>query len=73
MCLAYAAVPSAGADAPGQLATMMCYTFVYASVCCTGADWARYEGLSKCATRCCTFLRAVHGLLSLTALLGTLL
>ena len=62
--LLYAAVPAAGADAPGQLATMMCCTLACASVCGTGTDAAVGPAIMMC------HLSAVHALLRLASLLG---
>ena len=65
MCLAllYAAVPSACADASGQLAAMICYTLVYSFACrvysfacrvcvATLGRLARYEALKYAAAGC---------------------
>ena len=69
MCFAslYVAMPSAGADAPGQLATTMCCTLVYASVCGTGTDAAiglailmRHALLYSFACRACVAAVGSH-------------
>ena len=81
LALLYAAVPSAGAEAPGHLAVMMCYTLLFASVCGTCCSWARYYNMPRAAILFCVCyalllvyaetLFCSYALLRRAALLGT--